>query len=224
MLRFDRSSTLDGINNNTYDTLFNNGPIYLRQETTSEKEFMLKQIELFTLLSAPVENIILKGNNLIKKNRDGYIIKQGKRQYFFYKMDQFVDEETGEILKTGERYGKCCTASMKYAYNSDKECEVVIGHINYSNTKMLHALFVEKYPDGDIVYDYTKNLVMKKEDYFDLTNYEVINVVTGKKIKKDIDYLEAFKYIPTKAYLCFRDEIIRDLKKNKKSLKLGKQV
>ena len=95
MLRFDRSSTLDGINNNTYDTLFNNGPIYLRQETTSEKEFMLKQIELFTLLSAPVENIILKGNNLIKKNRDGYIIKQGKRQYFFYKMDQFVDDETG---------------------------------------------------------------------------------------------------------------------------------
>lgn len=222
MRRFDGSVTEDGINENTYNLLFKTGPFYIREESKSDNEFILKLIESFTLCSDLEERFFLSKDSIIERENDGYIIDMGDRKIFFSRMDHYVDSETALELRTTKRYGKCCTSSMNFALQSEKKCSVMIGYIHYSELKMIHAVFVEKYPYGDIVYDYTKNFVMNKEDFEDVTEFELINEIDGNDIKEDFEYLRKIGYIPSKTYLLYRDEIMKDLKKNKKVFKLEK--
>lgn len=212
----EKKYTGDGINKKTFDVLLGKDHYTIMNESKSSKEEALKLIELFTLLDEDDEEVML--DNYLRFDRVGsiYVYQSNMVQYAFERMDRHVNSDTARILKTKKRYGKCCSESFRLANESKEECSVIVGYIHYSDNKIIHAVFERE----GLIYDYTKNLVMMKRDYFDLTNFEVLNVIDGKDIKADYPYIDKFIYIPLKLYLIYRDEVMRDLKKNKKVLEL----
>ena len=62
---------------------------------------------------------------------------------------------------------------------------------------------------------------MKKDKYMELYDYKIINEVPGDDIKKDFEIIRKIDNLSSKFYLCFRDEVMRDLKKNEKVFKLS---
>ena len=205
----------NGINSNTFDVLLGKDHFKIREKTKSSKEEALKMIELFTLLNDSDEEEILESGKSFIRRENVYFYIAGRRPYMFDRMDKHVNYRIKNVLRTKERYGVCCPESMKLAYDSEKDSNVIIGYIHYSEKKVIHAVYEE---DG-LIYDFTKNLVMMKEDYFDLTGFEVLNVISNDDIKSDYKYIHSFEIVPLKLYLIFRDEMMRDLKKNKKAFK-----
>ncbi|MBQ3475104.1 MAG: hypothetical protein IJH20_02940 [Bacilli bacterium] len=206
----------NGINSKTFDLLLGKDKFKIREKTKSAKEEALKTIELFTLLSDEEEDEYLYGYSDIV-NKDGtYFYVGGRRQYMFDRMDKYSNPEDASKLRTKDRYGLCCPESMRLAFERNKGGKVVIGYIHYTEKKIIHAVYEE---DG-IVYDYTKNLVMMSHDYYNLTDFEELNTVTRKELQSDYEYIHKYESIPLKLYLIFRDEFMRDLKKNKKVLKI----
>ena len=58
------------------------------------------------------------------------------------------------------------------------------------------------------VYDYTKNLVISKEDYYRLFNVEVINTIDRNVYLEDIKNPFFNSFIDCKFYCLFRDELL----------------
>ena len=210
----------NGINENTFNNLFESDKFKLREDCRSNKEFLLYIIENFTRLSdREVEEFIYKFPQFDRKG-DLFFARNEGLCYSFNRMDQITNFYSKQELQSKERYGHCCDKSIEFANSIVEDCKVLVGYIYYTENKMVHAVVEHSSPYGPIVIDYTKNLVMTKKDYFDLTEFELINTVTNKDIKKDLPVLAETGFIPVKVYLLYRKELMKDLKKNKKVLGL----
>lgn len=225
MLRSDNSNTDDGINNNTYQILFGDDLENFSPKIDNTKEFIFSLIDSITLLSDKEVKIVtrrlknLKQRGLSKKNRH-YIVNKDGLEYKFEILDKFVSDELKERLRSEKRYGECVSSSIYLAYNNPKNSKILIGRMNLANSSIIHSVFCIKKDDNrEYVFDFTRNLVMKKDDYFDLTNFELINEVKSEYLKEDLKKLKNIG-MSTKPYLMCRDEIMNDLNKNKKVLKL----
>ena len=62
--------------------------------------------------------------------------------------------------------------------------------------------------------DWTRNIMMPKEDYIELFNFKILSSVDKNDLKNDFDIVRDLEFT-TKHYLLFRDEIMRDINKNK---------
>ena len=205
-----------GMNSNTADIIFfdENLPLFETTAKTTE-ESILAGIEYFTMLDDKQMEEYLGKYSSIMRLGDCFMVNFDSRQYVFRKIDPFFDDVIKQELFSRERYGQCCTASVELASISDSDCKVGIGYLNYTDFKILHAVCII----GDNVFDYTKNLIMRKEDYFELTNFEVINEVNRSDIMREIFDIENLGFIPIKVYLLYHDEVMRDLDKNKTLIK-----
>lgn len=221
MERKDQSNTIDGINNNTYDMLFKEDYQGSRL-AKNDKEFLMCAIENFTKLDDKEIKYVIKHTDVFKKSKNGFIASRNGLEYSFALLDNFFDDELREELRSDNRRGKCVQTSVSMAYNFDQESKVVIGYLNSDEERIIHVIFVDCSQDVEIAYDYTKNVVMKKDDYIELNNYEVINEISGDDIREDMKIIRSIDHFSSKLYLCFRDEIMRDLKKNEKVFKLSK--
>ena len=102
--------------------------------------------------------------------------------------------------------------------------KLLTGFCERHKKKHLHSVIELQGETGQYIVDYTLNLIMNKQNYIDLTKFEIIEEI------KDIDYLEDEKdgildflsnyyKFKTKPYLTFRKELKIDLEKNKDMLK-----
>ena len=210
----------NGINENTFNNLFESDKFRLREDCRSNKEFLLYIIENFTRLNDRDAEEFIYNFPQFGRNGDLFYAKNGGLCYPFHRMDQITNFYSKQELQSKERYGHCCDKSIEFANSIVEDCKVLVGYIYYTENKMVHAVIEHSSPNGPIVIDYTKNLVMTKKDYFDLTEFELINTVTNKNIKKDLPILAETGFIPVKVYLLYRKELMKDLKKNKKVLGL----
>lgn len=139
---------------------------------------------------------------------------------FFPQLDKDNDLEDIE-----ERIHKCHSKSVEYSEilkNMEINNDVVTAYIHAitDKGKYVHS-WVEFEIDGKKhVLDYTKNIVMNKEGYYSLWSIDEIiskincvDIENDKKIYKQIS--NGYYHIDYKTYLTCRDEIMRDLQKNK---------
>lgn len=122
------------------------------------------------------------------------------------------------------RRGNCHVKAMDYAKKLNAlniENTVATGHICYitDRSKILHSWNEFVVNGQELVLDYTDNIVMNKEGYYFLKHIrEPISIISGKDIEEDEKIYEQItnngRNIDVKTYLVFRDEIMRDLRKN----------
>ena len=211
---------LNGMNKNTNMLLFNDDFDAHRCEELTDKESIFIEIDKITKLSDDEIKKKLRFNFKLRKKDNIFTIKKRKLKYNFKMMDDYMESnQVKEELRSDERYRKCGEMAISIAYSVDENVNIIIGYLNMFNGKIIHSV-IERFKDSEsYIFDYTRNLVMRKEDYFDITNFKVLNIVKNSDLKKDIELLRGLN-IYTKPYLIFRDEMMRDLNKCVKRLKL----
>ena len=210
----------NGINENTFNTLFESDKFKLRTDFKSNKEFLLYIIENFTRLNDRDAEEFIQKFPQFKRVDDLFYVMNDGLVYSFNRMDQITDFYSKQELLSKERYGHCCDKSMEFVNSIMEVCDILIGYIHYTEKRIVHAVVEYNTFYGPIIIDYTKNLVMKKSDYFDLTEFKLINKVSNKDLKKDLPVLAKTGFVPVKVYLLYRKEIMKDFNKNKKVLGL----
>ena len=219
-MRKDSSNNKDGINNNTYNLLFSDTFYNVDNEYLNDTAVI---IENFTMLNEIDRLIVLTQSDMFKYKNKTYTYNDGEEEYTFSLLeDLFGDAETKRILHSPERYGSCHHASIGMCLNlPHKNSKILTGYINYSDCRILHSVYYYEEDGMEIIYDYTKNIMMRKDEYFRLTNFKLINEIEREKLIEDKDFI-CNSNISVKAYMVFRDEMMRDIKKNEKVLQLEK--
>ena len=90
---------------------------------------------------------------------------------------------------------------------------ILTGCIKKSYGKFLHSVVEIEKQGKPYIIDYTKNLIMPKEQYFKLTNFEEIERISDEEFFSDLVATLQLD-LSQKEYLTFRSEIMNDLKKN----------
>ena len=219
-MRKDSSNNKDGINNNTYNLLFSDTFYNVDNEYLNDTAVI---IENFTMLNEIDRLIVLTQSDMFKYKNKTYTYNDGEEEYTFSLLeDLFGDAETKRILHSPERYGSCHHASIGMCLNlPHKNSKILTGYINYSDCRILHSVYYYEEDGMEIIYDYTKNIMMRKDEYFRLTNFKLINEIEREKLIEDKNFI-CNSNISVKAYMVFRDEMMRDIKKNEKVLQLEK--
>lgn len=209
-----------GINKKTYDIIIEDQKI----NTDFKNDKIISTIEIFTKIHK--NNPFNKFNLLIcdyyfnleqlkiKKYEHEFAYKTTEKEIKFKKLsDSIIQKNTKKELKTNKRYGKCHTASFALALYSTKNCEIITGFVDEFNHRLMHSIV--EYNHNGLYIDYTKNLIMNKNDYINIYHFKEISRVTSKQVKEDVENIfPIIDKIGLKSYLCFRNEIVKDLEKN----------
>lgn len=214
------------INNNTYELLFSYFDNLPENESaTYENTIALKTIECFTKLKETnISNELIKiiyerkkidlSKITYNKEIDMFEYRDSNRLITFDKLsDHLQEKDLKEELMSNKRYKKCHERSMHIA-PSIKDSRIVTGYIIIGNSKRLHSIIEYDIDDKTIVLDWTSNLYIIKEQYIDLTEFREVSSFRGEKIIDDAKLIQGNIYITKKPYLTFRDELMRDIKKN----------
>lgn len=156
----------------------------------------------------------------INKNKIYHYVN-GELDIVFEKLsDQIKGIKYRQELESHKRYGKCHEMSIALL-GSLKNANILTGYVSVEDEDILHSV-VEYEKDGKTkIIDYTKNLIMDAEDYIGLTNFRIFQRISRKEFLKDRKILKRyFNNLSSRAYLCFRDEIMNEIKNKKKILKI----
>lgn len=224
--REDGSPRVDGINSNTYNLLFcgyHNLPE--KDQGSYENLVVMRNIELFTKLEE--KRIFTKLLKLFRKNEiidiNKITFNDETKQYeyrdnnlvinFDKISNHFEDKKLIEELTSEARERKCHARAVElspYIYGS----KIVTGYITIGKSKVLHSVIEYEYNGETIILDWTKNLKITKKQYIKLTKFVEFSSLDGRKVIDEIDNIFAKIDISAKAYLVFRDELMRDIEKN----------
>lgn len=216
----------NSINNKTYELLFSDYENLPENESaTYENTIALKTIECFTKLPETKifselikkmyirENIDLS-NITYNKEIDMFEYRDRNRVITFDKLSDHLQEKDLKMeLMSNKRYKKCHESSMILAPNI-KGSKIVTGYVIIKNRKILHSIIEYDIHDKTIVLDWTRNLYITKEEYTDLTKFREVSSFSGEKVIDDGKLIEGNIDIKIKPYLTFREELMRDIKKN----------
>lgn len=216
-----------GINSNTYNMLFDEDTL-IDFNNFSDKDEILYFIEKFTLRSD--EDVIVETLfnpfiryrcGLFKKDifeKNNICMKHNGIKFKFLFLDNIlpgIDEICN--LRTINRYGGCMTLSIDLALmaaSSGNKVNILTGYTNTYGNRNIHTVVEYIRNDKSYIMDATKNLIMDKENYFYLTNFELISEVDNFTMSKDFKKVKGMN-LYTKPYFVFRDEIMEDMNKIK---------
>ena len=214
-----------GINENTRKELFKyKHKIYLK---TDKNLSILFAIDNYTLkkegiLQRPINKIneiafkIKTDNITYNSDTKLYEYKEEKKDtYHFDTISRYIFEnnEIKNELETKKRYRKCHMRSIDLAL-AIGDAKVVTGIAKLNGVEFLHSV-VEIMLDNKTLYlDWTRNIMMPQDEYKRLFRYREISKVDIKNIISDIEYIRAFN-LNIEEYLLFRDELMKDVEKNK---------
>ena len=142
--------------------------------------------------------------------------------FYFFLLSDMIEGNKRMVkdLKSDNRYHRCHESAIGMCLNDQEgNMKVLTGFMPASDRKYHHSVIELNKDDNTLILDFTQNLVMLKDDYIKLYDFEIVNEVTSEEIKKDVDIMIDLN-MRTPFYLFFRDELINDLKKNNKVLKL----
>ena len=214
-----------GINETTRKELFKyKHKIYLK---TDKNLSILFAIDNYTLkkegiLQRPINKIneiafkIKTDNITYNSDTKMYEYKEEKKDtYHFDTISRYIFEnnEIKNELETKKRYRKCHMRSIDLAL-AIGDAKVVTGIAKLNGVEFLHSV-VEIMLDNKTLYlDWTRNIMMPQDEYKRLFRYREISKVDAKNIISDIEYIRAFN-LNIEEYLLFRDELMKDVEKNK---------
>lgn len=213
-----------GVNSCTYDKFFNESE--LSKESSSPREVIFHTIDvnnLETFYSKAKSSVIyrlLYGNSLesnkIKFNneRKCYEYDLGNNDKIsFRKLSKCMsglDKEHEKELLTINRHGRCHVGSL-FVSLSIKNSKLLSGVCRLDTKTFYHSIVLF---DNEMVADWTKNLLMKKEEYLKITNFKLISSIDGTSLEELYKINDLFPKLDLRMYLYFRNEIIHDLDKH----------
>ena len=217
---------------------------YVKTENTQELLDFIRNTELYEVESEIFSAVAQFTKNTVSNDKKYKLLKSLEDESFVDKVDItdsiiHIKTKKGVIavrpltsfltflkndpdIETDSRIGKCHEKSMAISQILGSSNEVVTGYIcGLSNKqKYLHSWVEVKLADNyPVVIDYTINAVMNRDGYYLLKHPKILNRVSNEDIKNDQKYILSFsetvQSINIKEYLVFRDEIMRDINKNK---------
>ena len=216
-----------GINNNTYNLLFSDYDNIPKEEQPAlEKSYIISVIQLYTRFrEKSIFSKILKLNferkykidfSKIKFNEENqnYEYEFQGEVYTFDKLSKKInDKNIKKELESEKRYRKCHLKSAEIATSLPKSC-ILTGYVKRYNGKFLHSIVEIEKEDGKYIIDYTKNIIMPKEQYVKLTEFEELESISDLEYLEYIQRLENILDLNGKVLLTFGREIFKELEKN----------
>lgn len=229
--------TIHGVNKETYKLLFDEKEEYKNECSNEIYTIELSSCydrkiyyRLFNIIKMLIDMYYYKVNYFnIHKNifNKGYTFKNNNIKFKFDYLekylkkilkneDSYVKKELISDLKNNLRYGSCFYANMIISANIDNSC-FVTGLIPFEDgTTHLHS-FVEY---RNYVIDYTKNLIISKEKYYELLRVKELQRINSENISEIYNTLLENRILNTVRYLStFGNEIINDLNRNPQLIK-----
>lgn len=154
------------------------------------------------------------------KKEQKYIFNDEKRGFLFdFRLlsDNITGKNIKKSLTSSSKFNDCHAGSMTIIPKIDNSylCTGIIDNFGFDT---LHTVIEF---NEDKIIDYTLNIIIDKNEYNKITNFREIQRIKKENYLDDIKILDG--NLDSKTYLTYRDEIIRDLNKNKKVLKLSKE-
>lgn len=217
----------DGINKNTYDLLFKD------YDNLSDDEIMKQDvfkawltIQKFTMLQHKkilfgLAKIVLKNKEIdlndiqYDKENNEYIYIHEDKKYTFDILSNYVEgKENIKELQSDKRYGECHSRSVAVAANME-DSKIVSGYVTIGDKKYLHSIVVKQNSKGIIeALDWTQNVIMPYDQYKNIHQFEELAEVDSEVILDDLKNVLKGLNLGIKPYLFFRDELIKDTKRN----------
>ena len=216
-----------GINKNTYNLLFKDEEnLPEEQKNSPENSHIITMVQTYTRFrQKDIFSKLLKMYFENKYNVDFSQIRFNEEtkeyEYEFegqvYTFDKFSDYITNEKMKkeleSYRRDGKCHSKSVSVLINVP-EGSILTGYVKRFNGKFLHSVVEIEKMKGTYIIDYTKNIVMPKEQYIQLTAFEELERISDMEYIEDLQKMDILPIIDYKAILTFWKEILKDLEKN----------
>lgn len=120
-------------------------------------------------------------------------------------------EEFKKELKTDKRYHKCHTRTLELSFGMP-ESNIITGYEVIEDVKVLHSVLEYKFKNKFYIIDYTKNIIMPKEQYIELTKFKEIERISDLEYIEDLGRIYNFPHLTDKVYVTFQKELIRELK------------
>lgn len=213
---------INGINIKT-DDLFQKLPDSKESNLDYKKmNKIYEAINLYTMFrdSSDISTSVKEKIKNIKQVRKENHYKDNDYDFMFCLLsDFFIDEELKEELTSEKRLHQCHDASIGLSLESPfKNVFIITGYVSDGEKDILHSV-IEIDGEDTVIMDYTQNLMMKKEDFINITGFRELSKVSKEDLKNEIGIMTDIE-MKVPYYLFFRNEIAKDLKKNNKVLKL----
>jgi len=170
------------------------------------------KLTIFTLCSERIRKIKYLFNN-IKQIDNEYIFEYQKKAYNFkHFSDYALQNFDKKILQSTKRINYQLSRTLKLACSLDLvNPRVVIGNSSIGNLDSL-ILFQEN--DKEKIIDYARNLVMLKDDYYELFDFGEINIVDKFELYNIYFLMDIFNNPDSLIeLLIFYKEIVMELSK-----------
>lgn len=170
------------------------------------KDKIIKAIEYFTL-NYNNSNVLLSIKTGISKCKDHYVLKG----YEFNPLSTIYTKYEKELTSLN-RYHKCHEAALRELFDLDIDYYVLAKINDRNGSRCLHSFVIK----DDYVYDYTLNLIMQQDMYFDLMDVTIINKMTKDELLYKFEELKKYKnndlQINLPEFYAWPDEILMTLK------------
>ena len=196
--------TRDGVNQNTFNLLFDETSIKRDSKECSkeirtielssihETEFILKLYYPLTRLLRMHQYDVNYFNIHKKIFARGYVFKKKNVKFEFDYLekylrkilkyeDPYVRKELLSMMKNNFRYGSCYSVNMILSQNL-KDSYLVTGLIPLEDGTLHKHAYVEY---KDYVIDFTKNLIIKKDKYYEFLKVQELGKIESENINKE---------------------------------------
>lgn len=221
-----------GINKNTWKLLFSDYDNILEDEMPPiENSYIITMIQTYTkfrekgifskLLKLFFEKKYKVDYSKIKFNEEtkSYEYEFEGEVYTFDKLSNKIDnEKIKKELESDKRYGQCHSKSLELSLEMP-EAYIVTGYVKRFDGKYLHSIVETEKKKGTYIIDYTKNIIMPKEQYIKLTGFEEIERISDMEYLQHMQRIANIPDIDLKVYTTFGKEIFKELEKNFSILK-----
>lgn len=216
-----------GINKNTYELLFSDyDNIPEDEKPPIENSYIITMIQTYTkfreksifskLLKLFFEKKYKVDYSKIKFNEEtkNYEYDFQDEVYTFDKLSDKVDnKKIKKELESDKRYHQCHSKSIELS-SILPEAYIVTGYIKRFDGKYLHSIVEIEKEKGTYIIDYTKNIIMPKEQYVKLTSFEELERISDMEYLQHIQKVANIPGIDLKVYTTFGKEIVKELEKN----------
>lgn len=104
------------------------------------------------------------------------------------------------------------------------EAYILTGYIKENKGKYLHSIVEIEKKNEKYVIDYTKNIIMPKEQYVKLTSFEELERISDMEYLQHVQKIANIPGIDLKVFTTFGKEIVKELEKNAFMLKKDEEV
>ena len=219
-----------GINKSTYDLLFSDYyNIPEKERAPIENNYIMAVIQSYTrfrekgvfskLLKLAFEKKYKIDFSKIKFNEETkeYEYEFNGEVYTFDRLSNKLENENiKKELESKRRCGKCHLESIELAI-AQPEAYILTGYVKSFDGKFLHSIVEIETKKGKYIIDYTKNVIMPKEEYVKLTCFEEIERISDMEYLQHVQKIQSFSNISKlnlKVYTTFGKEIAKELEKN----------